>query len=54
MLRGRMKLTTTDGELRLEAGDLIALRADVAHAAEAISDCALLITMAVPQVQATS
>ena len=46
VLRGRLRLTTTDGELELEPGDLVALDAGVAHAAEALSDCVLLITMA--------
>ena len=51
MLRGRLRLTTADGELQLEPGDLVALDACVAHAAEAVSDCALLITMAMPDGQ---
>jgi quercetin dioxygenase-like cupin family protein len=46
VLHGRLRLTTRSGELQLEPGDLVALDAGVAHAAEAISDCALLITMA--------
>jgi quercetin dioxygenase-like cupin family protein len=54
VLRGRLRLTTTDGELQLEPGDLVALDADVAHAAEAVSDCALLITLAMPHAQAAT
>jgi len=54
VLRGRLRMTTTDGELWLERGELVALDAGVAHAAEAMSDCALLITMAMPHVEARS
>ena len=54
LLRGRLRLTTADGELQLEPGDLVALDAGVAHAAEAMSDCALLITMAMQCVEPAS
>ena len=54
VLRGRLRLTTSDGELELQSGDLVALDAGVAHAAEAIDDCTLLITMAMHHVQAAS
>lgn len=54
VLRGRLRLTTTDGELQMEPGDLVALDAGVAHAAEAINDCALLITMAMQYPPAVS
>ena len=46
VLRGRLRLMTTDGEVWLERGELIALDAGVAHAGEAMSDCVILITMA--------
>ncbi len=54
VLRGRLRLITADGELQLERGDLVALDAGVAHAAEAMSACALLITMAMQQEQGAS
>ncbi len=54
VLRGRLRLTTADGELELESGDLVALDAGVAHAAEAVNDCTLLITMAMQHMQAGS
>lgn len=44
--RGRLRLTTASGVLDLGSGELVALDAGVAHAAMALSDCALLITMA--------
>jgi quercetin dioxygenase-like cupin family protein len=44
--RGRLRLTTAGGALVLGAGELMVLDAGVAHAAMALSDCALLITMA--------
>lgn len=53
VLRGRLRLTTADGEQQLEPGDLVVLDAGVAHAAEALNDCTLLITMAM-QMQAES
>ncbi len=54
VLRGRLRLTTADGELQLEPGDLVAVDGGVAHAAEAMSDCALLITMAMQDRRAES
>jgi quercetin dioxygenase-like cupin family protein len=40
----RLRLTTAGGALDLGAGELIVLDAGVAHAAMALSDCAILIT----------
>ena len=54
VLRGHLRLSSADGEMQLEAGDLVAVDGGVAHAAEAMSDCALLITMAMPDGQAES
>jgi quercetin dioxygenase-like cupin family protein len=44
--RGRLRLTTAGGALDLGSGELVALGAGVAHAALALSDCVILITMA--------
>ena len=44
--RGRLRLTLADGAVDLGRGELVALGAGVAHAAVALSDCALLITTA--------
>jgi hypothetical protein len=38
-----LRLTTGNGDADLEAGEGAALDADVAHAARALSDCAVLI-----------
>jgi quercetin dioxygenase-like cupin family protein len=43
---GRLRLTTADSALDLRSGELVALDAGVAHAALALSDCTILITMA--------
>ena len=45
--RGRLRLTTAEGVLDLGAGELVVLDAGVAHAATALSDCVILITMAI-------
>ena len=45
--RGRLRLTTAEGVLDLGAGELVVLDAGVAHAATAIGDCVMLITMAI-------
>lgn len=47
-LRGCLRLTTDSGDLDLPVGGLVVLDAGVAHAATAIDDCALLITLAIP------
>ena len=44
--RGRLRLTTASGAVDLVSGELVALDAGVAHAAQALSDCVILITMA--------
>ena len=45
--RGRFHLVTTEGTLALGAGEMVVLDAGVAHAAAAVTDCAILITMAI-------
>ena len=44
--RGRLRLTTAEGVLDLCAGELVVLDAGVVHAATALSDCVMLITVA--------
>lgn len=48
VLSGRLRVDTPSGTITLAAGDLAALDADVAHAAEALDDAAVLITVAMP------
>lgn len=45
-LRGHLRLTMADRALDLRVGELVALDSGVAHAAQALSDCVILITMA--------
>ena len=52
VLRGRLRLTTSDGEVVLEPGELVALGVGVDHDTEAMSDCVVLVTMAMQQAQA--
>lgn len=52
VLRGRLRVMATDGEVWIERGELVALDAGVAHAAEAMSDCVMLITMAMQHMEA--
>ncbi len=46
VLRGRLRLTTAVREVDLGPGELVALDAGVVHAASALSDCVILIAMA--------
>jgi quercetin dioxygenase-like cupin family protein len=46
--RGRLRLTLADDAVDLGPGELVALGAGVAHGALALSECALLITTAMP------
>lgn len=48
LLAGRLRMDTHGGTVTLKAGELAALDAGVAHAAEALEDAALLITVAMP------
>ena len=54
MLTGRLRLATSDGEMILEPGELVAIGAGVDHDTEAVSDCVVLITMAMQHAQAAS
>jgi quercetin dioxygenase-like cupin family protein len=47
-LGGTLRLSTREGTVDLATGELLALDAGVAHAAEALDDCVLLITVAMP------
>ena len=47
-LRGGLRVVTPQGNVDLATGELAALDAGVAHAAEALEDCTLLITVAMP------
>ena len=47
-LGGTLRLSTRQGAVDLATGELLALDAGVAHAAEALDDCVLLITVAMP------
>ena len=46
LLRGRLRITTSDGAVMLEPGGLVALGVGVPHDTEAMSDCVVLLTMA--------
>ena len=54
VLRGQLRLATSDGDLTLEQGDLVALDFDVFHAGLAMSDCVVLVTIAMRHGEATS
>ena len=45
LLRGTMNLTTNAGDLRVERGSLVTLEANEVHAATALTDCAILLTI---------
>jgi len=48
VLSGRLRVDTPGGTITLEAHELAALDAGVAHSAQALDDAALLITVAMP------
>jgi quercetin dioxygenase-like cupin family protein len=48
VLRGRTRVSAAANEIELAAGGLVVLQEEVTHAAQALSDCALLITVAMP------
>ena len=48
VLRGTLRLTTDEGDTDLAAGSLASLAAGVVHAARALSNCALLLTISLP------
>lgn len=47
-LRGRVRVVTPEGKIELGPGEIAALDAGVAHSAQALEDCTLLITVAMP------
>lgn len=47
-IRGCLRLTTERGDMDVSAGTLVALGPGVVHGAKAQSDCAILITLAMP------
>ena len=49
VLRGKLRVTTASGDLDLAPGALIAINAGIAHSAMALSDCVILITIAMPE-----
>ena len=54
MRRGRMRVKVGDGALDIGPGELVVLDEEVAHSAEALSDCVVLITTAMPDEAAAS
>ncbi len=44
-LRGALKLTTADTNVRVERGSLVTLEAGAVHGASALTDCAILLTI---------
>ena len=44
--RGRLRVTAAGGALNFGSGELIVLDTGVAHSVQALSDCVILITMA--------
>lgn len=47
-LRGCLRVTTEGGDADVPPGGLVALESGLAHAATAVDDCTLLITVAMP------
>lgn len=47
-LRGCLRVTAEGGDVDVPPGGLVALDTGVAHAARALDDCTLLITVAMP------
>jgi len=48
VLKGKLDVSTADGDTQLAAGGLVAINAGVAHSATAAEDADLLITVASP------
>lgn len=48
VLRGALELDTADAAMRVERGSLITLEANAVHAATALTDCAILLTITMP------
>jgi quercetin dioxygenase-like cupin family protein len=49
VLRGRARVAAAGGETDLSSGGLVVLQEQVTHAAVAVTDCTLLITVAMPE-----
>jgi len=49
ILRGRLQMTTSDGKMDLAPGALVVLNGRVQHTAVAMSDCVMLITIALQE-----
>ena len=49
MRRGRMRVTTNGGAVDVGPGELVVFDEEVAHSAQALSDCVVLITTAMAQ-----
>jgi quercetin dioxygenase-like cupin family protein len=54
VLRGQLRLATSEGDVTLEQGDLAALDFEVFHAGVAMNDCVVLVTIAMRDAHATS
>jgi quercetin dioxygenase-like cupin family protein len=48
VLRGRARMSAAGNDIDLGAGGLVVLQEEVPHATQALSDCTLLITVAMP------
>lgn len=46
VLRGRARVSADGGSIDLPAGGMVVLQEEVPHTAEALADCALLVTVA--------
>jgi quercetin dioxygenase-like cupin family protein len=49
ILRGRLEMVTSDGKMELAPGALVVLDAGVQHSAVAMSDCVMLISIAMQE-----
>ena len=49
LLRGRLRMTTADGKMDLAPGALIVLNGRVQHSSVAMSDCVMLMTIAMQE-----
>lgn len=49
VLRGRLQMVTPEGKMELTPGALVVLDAGVPHSAVAMSDCVMLITIAMQE-----
>ena len=47
-VRGTLRVTTDDGAIDLAPGDLASLGPGIRHTAQALEDCAFLLTISMP------